>query len=305
MNRWAATIPTAAAKAAPNWSRRRGANPFASRRRRGLGIASARAGNVIGGGDWAEDRLIPDCIRALKSGQAIGIRNPASIASLAARARPVVRISRSRRAADRQSRRPMVEAWNFGPADEDAQPVALDRRSHRQCLGRIRRAGKRSPAMNCMRRSISRSILPRRGSRLDWSQGAALGRRRSIGPSSGTRAFSAASRRLTLTEQQIDRYSELEARHSMTVNHCRFCGAPVKQTFVDLGRSPLANSFLSEEDIEPRRDLLSVARLCLRTMPARSASGIRARRKHLSATISIFRPIRSSGCVIAAIMSGR
>jgi CDP-glucose 4,6-dehydratase len=38
-------------------------------------IASARAGNVIGGGDWAEDRIVPDCIRALQAGQAIPVRN--------------------------------------------------------------------------------------------------------------------------------------------------------------------------------------------------------------------------------------
>jgi CDP-glucose 4,6-dehydratase len=41
-----------------------------------LGIASARAGNVIGGGDWSNDRIIPDCIRALKSKKDIIIRNP-------------------------------------------------------------------------------------------------------------------------------------------------------------------------------------------------------------------------------------
>ena len=39
-------------------------------------IASARAGNVIGGGDWALDRIVPDCIRALQSGETIGVRNP-------------------------------------------------------------------------------------------------------------------------------------------------------------------------------------------------------------------------------------
>jgi CDP-glucose 4,6-dehydratase len=39
-------------------------------------IASARAGNVIGGGDWAVDRIVPDCIRALQAGQPIGVRNP-------------------------------------------------------------------------------------------------------------------------------------------------------------------------------------------------------------------------------------
>ena len=39
-------------------------------------IASARAGNVIGGGDWAADRIVPDCIRSLQAGQPIGVRNP-------------------------------------------------------------------------------------------------------------------------------------------------------------------------------------------------------------------------------------
>ena len=39
-------------------------------------IASARAGNVIGGGDWAVDRIVPDCMRALERGQVIGVRNP-------------------------------------------------------------------------------------------------------------------------------------------------------------------------------------------------------------------------------------
>lgn len=43
------------------------------------GIATARAGNVIGGGDWAEDRLVPDLVRAASSGQALIIRNPAAI----------------------------------------------------------------------------------------------------------------------------------------------------------------------------------------------------------------------------------
>ena len=41
-------------------------------------IASARAGNVIGGGDWALDRIVPDCIRALQRGEAIAVRNPAA-----------------------------------------------------------------------------------------------------------------------------------------------------------------------------------------------------------------------------------
>ena len=42
----------------------------------GVAIASARAGNVIGGGDWSEDRLIPDAIRAFEAKQTLMIRNP-------------------------------------------------------------------------------------------------------------------------------------------------------------------------------------------------------------------------------------
>ncbi|MGL5098830.1 MAG: CDP-glucose 4,6-dehydratase, partial [Fusobacteriaceae bacterium] len=45
----------------------------------GKAIASVRAGNVIGGGDWAKDRIIPDCIRALESGNVIDIRSPKSV----------------------------------------------------------------------------------------------------------------------------------------------------------------------------------------------------------------------------------
>lgn len=45
----------------------------------GFALATARAGNVIGGGDWAEDRLIPDCIRSLTSGRPIEIRNPQAV----------------------------------------------------------------------------------------------------------------------------------------------------------------------------------------------------------------------------------
>jgi CDP-glucose 4,6-dehydratase len=41
-------------------------------------VAAARAGNVIGGGDWAKDRIVPDCIRSLRAGEAIAVRNPAS-----------------------------------------------------------------------------------------------------------------------------------------------------------------------------------------------------------------------------------
>lgn len=45
----------------------------------GVAIASARAGNVIGGGDWAADRIVPDCIRSLSKGAPIGVRSPKAV----------------------------------------------------------------------------------------------------------------------------------------------------------------------------------------------------------------------------------
>lgn len=45
----------------------------------GMAVASARAGNVIGGGDWSQDRLIPDCIRAIEAGNPIRLRNPGAV----------------------------------------------------------------------------------------------------------------------------------------------------------------------------------------------------------------------------------
>jgi CDP-glucose 4,6-dehydratase len=46
---------------------------------RGVRVASARAGNVIGGGDWAEDRIVPDAMRALDQGEKIAVRNPKAV----------------------------------------------------------------------------------------------------------------------------------------------------------------------------------------------------------------------------------
>ena len=86
-------------------------------------IASARAGNVIGGGDWAEDRLIPDIMRALIAGERPMIRNPASIRPwqhvLEALSGYLIIGTRLLKGCDA-----FVTAWNFGPSDDDTQPVS-------------------------------------------------------------------------------------------------------------------------------------------------------------------------------------
>lgn len=89
----------------------------------GLALASVRAGNVIGGGDWALDRLLPDLVRAFERGAAPAIRSPDAV-------RPWQHVLEAlhgylmiaeRLLGDDQQ---FADAWNFGPADEDARPVS-------------------------------------------------------------------------------------------------------------------------------------------------------------------------------------
>lgn len=90
--------------------------------RHGVGIATARAGNVIGGGDWAVDRLIPDCVRALLKNEKIIVRNPLSIRPWQHVLEP---LSGYLTLAQRlfEDGPACAEGWNFGPSDEDAKPV--------------------------------------------------------------------------------------------------------------------------------------------------------------------------------------
>lgn len=85
-------------------------------------VASARAGNVIGGGDWASDRLIPDCLHALLRNENIILRNPTSIRPWQHVLEP---ISGYLLLAQRlyEHGQTYAEAWNFGPEDRDAQTV--------------------------------------------------------------------------------------------------------------------------------------------------------------------------------------
>ena len=90
--------------------------------RHGVALASARAGNVIGGGDWADDRLVPDCVRSLLSGEKIVIRNPAAVRPWQHVLEP---LSGYLCLAQRLHEEGVgfAEPWNFGPSDDDARPV--------------------------------------------------------------------------------------------------------------------------------------------------------------------------------------
>jgi len=86
------------------------------------GIAVARAGNVIGGGDWSKDRLIPDIIRSLMSKQSIIIRNPNAIRPWQHVLEPVVGYLRLGMHLEKKPIQ-FSQAYNFGPQSEDALPV--------------------------------------------------------------------------------------------------------------------------------------------------------------------------------------
>jgi len=95
---------------------------------KGIGLATARAGNVIGGGDWSDDRLIPDILNAFEKKQAVIIRNPKSTRPWQHVLEP---LSGYLVLAQKLYEAPQeyAEGWNFGPKDEDAKPVdwILDR----------------------------------------------------------------------------------------------------------------------------------------------------------------------------------
>ncbi|RMD62908.1 CDP-glucose 4,6-dehydratase [Candidatus Parcubacteria bacterium] len=88
----------------------------------GIGVATARAGNVIGGGDWSEDRLIPDMVRAWHKGKPVRIRHPKAV-------RPWQHVLEAlhgyllliERLAEHPQR--FSGAWNFGPEDKEVKPV--------------------------------------------------------------------------------------------------------------------------------------------------------------------------------------
>ena len=85
-------------------------------------IATTRAGNVLGGGDWAPDRLVPDVVRACAAGEAVKIRYPHAVRPWQHVLEPLhgyLQLAESL-----LSRSDLRDAWNFGPSDDDMKPVS-------------------------------------------------------------------------------------------------------------------------------------------------------------------------------------
>ena len=87
----------------------------------GAKIASARAGNVIGGGDWGQDRLLPDIMRAALAGEPVRVRNPQSIRPWQHVLNPLSGYLLLAQALWDSPEH--ASAWNFGPPEDDARPV--------------------------------------------------------------------------------------------------------------------------------------------------------------------------------------
>lgn len=88
----------------------------------GVALASARAGNVIGGGDWADDRLLPDILRALDAGRVLPVRSPDAVRPWQHVLEPLSGYLALARALFERGAA-FADAWNFGPADADARSV--------------------------------------------------------------------------------------------------------------------------------------------------------------------------------------
>ncbi|MGB8931150.1 MAG: CDP-glucose 4,6-dehydratase [Anaeromyxobacteraceae bacterium] len=92
----------------------------------GVAVATARAGNVVGGGDWAKDRIVPDCVAALAAGRPIVVRNPHGVRPWQHVLEPLsgyLLVGARLMGAGTEDRARFCEPWNFGPHVDDARTV--------------------------------------------------------------------------------------------------------------------------------------------------------------------------------------
>ena len=113
---------------------------------RRLPIATTRAGNVIGGGDWSEDRIVPDAVRAFSSGAPLALRNPRAVRPWQHMLEPISGYLLLAERLYREGER-FAGAWNFRPEDGDAVAVSTLADVMVRCWGAS--ASWRSSASNC------------------------------------------------------------------------------------------------------------------------------------------------------------
>lgn len=174
--------------------------------RHGVAVASARAGNVIGGGDWTNDQLIPDLMRAFLAGRPCLIRSPSAIRPWQFVLEPLRGYLMLAERLTEDSGR-FSSAWNFGPDEADAKPVSWiadalarswgDRASWSQDAGiHPREAYSLKLDVSKARECLDWQPVLRLNSALDWI-------------TEWYRAFQAGDDLRRLTRTQIERYEAL------------------------------------------------------------------------------------------------
>jgi CDP-glucose 4,6-dehydratase len=141
----------------------------------GVQLANVRAGNVIGGGDWANDRLIPDFLRAIDAGEILRIRSPNAVRPWQHVLEPLsgYLMLAERLVIDGAE---FAEAWNFGPEESDAKPVSwiAERLCHKIPHARWEVEGKPQPHEAGLLKLDSAKAKARLGWAPRWSLETAL-----------------------------------------------------------------------------------------------------------------------------------
>jgi CDP-glucose 4,6-dehydratase len=132
----------------------------------GVALASARAGNVIGGGDWADERLVPDILRAFERGEPVVIRNPHAIRPWQHVLEPLsgYLLLAQKLCGEGQD---WAQAWNFGPREADARPVQwiVEQLARRWGAGA---SWRRDPGEHPHEASYLKLDISKAGARLGW-----------------------------------------------------------------------------------------------------------------------------------------
>lgn len=139
----------------------------------GIAMATARAGNVIGGGDWSEDRLLPDILRSLEKGEPVRIRNPLAIRPWQHALEPLSGYLMLAESLFNEGQT-YAEGWNYGPRDEDAKTVKWITEQICDLWGD--QAGwEAQPGEHPHEASYLKLDISKAGNRLDWAPRWTLG----------------------------------------------------------------------------------------------------------------------------------
>lgn len=181
----------------------------------GVAVATGRAGNVIGGGDWAKDRLVPDILNAFSSGQAVVVRNPQSIRPWQHVLEPVsgYLLLVEKLFLDGPI---FAEAWNFGPSEASEKPVSWIVEELRSLWGKgaswVKDQTSQPHEANFLRLDSSKA-----NERLGWSPRLDL-KTALRWVVEWTRAYQTGHDPRLMTESQIESYLALEKSHEIHGN---------------------------------------------------------------------------------------